>query len=81
MRRYDEIRNLYTQQLAFSWIEDSTGQKTRTGVENKIRSFAKGDLEHATETLSALWEILNNDADINAPSTKPVVSPFRLSFF
>ena len=78
MCRYNEIRNLYIQQLAFSWMEESTRQKTRTCVETKIRSFAHGDLEHATEMLSALWEIANNDVDVEASSsTEPIVSPFR----
>ena len=79
MCRYDEIRNLFIERLASSWMEDSTGQKIRAEVETKIKSFAKGDLEHATEVLSALWEIANNDRIIKAPSdAEHIVSPYWL---
>jgi len=57
-------------------MEDSTTETTRVSVNEKIDSFAEGDLENATEALSALWEIVNKDGDITAPSsTPPTVSP------
>ena len=74
-RRYDEIRDLYIQQLAYIWIEDSTTETARAGVEKKIDSFVEEGLDHATEMLSALWEIVNKDGDIVAPlSVMPAVS-------
>ena len=77
--RYDEIRSLYANQLASVWMEGSTTEATRTSVDKKIDEFFEGDLEHATEALSALWEIVNKDGDITAPSNAlPAVSPFRL---
>jgi hypothetical protein len=76
-RRHDEIRNLYVEQLAYIWMEDSTTETTYASVEEKVASFAEGDLEHATEILSALWEVANRDGDIKAPAdTPPAVSPF-----
>jgi hypothetical protein len=76
--RYDEIRGLYIDQLAFVWMEDSTTETTRASVDKKIDSFVEGDLEHATEMLSALWEIVNTDGDIKAPSdTSSTVTPVR----
>ena len=76
--RYDDVRSLYVDQLAFIWMEDSTTETTRAGVDKKIDSFAEGDLEHAAEMLSALWEIVNKDGDIKAPAkTSSTVSPFR----
>ena len=45
-------------------MKDSTEKDISTSVEKKIKSFARGDLEHATETLSALWEIVNTGGDI-----------------
>ena len=76
MHRYDEIRDLYTDQLASVWIEDST-EATRARIEENIDSFYEGDLEHATEVLSTLWEIVNKDGDITAPSnSSPAVSQF-----
>jgi len=62
-------------------MEDSTTEVTRVSVNKKIDDFAEGDLEHATEILSALWEIVSKDGDITVPSnTSPAVSPllFRL---
>ena len=81
MCRYNEIRNLFIERPASSWMEDSTGQKIRADVETKIKSFANGDLEHATEVLSALWEIANNDRIIKNPSDAGrIVNPYRLCF-
>jgi len=64
--RHEDIRNLYIQQLAYNWIEDWT-EATRASVEKKIDSFVEEGLEHATEMLSALWEIVNKDRNIKAP--------------
>jgi len=47
----------------------------RTSAGEKINSFIKGDLRHATEIVSALWEIANKDGNISAPSNaSPAVS-------
>ena len=57
-------------------MEDSTTEVTRVGVNKKIDDFVEGALEHATEILSALWEIVSKDGDITVPSnTSPAVSP------
>ena len=77
--RHDEIRNLYIQQLAYIWVEDSTTEATRAGVEKKIDSFVEEGIEHATEMLSALWEIVNKDGDIKAPeNASSTVRQFQL---
>ena len=59
-------------------MEDSTTEVTRAGVNKKIDSFVEGDLDHATEILSALWEIANKGDDITVvpPSTSSPVSSF-----
>ena len=69
--RYDDVRSLYVDQLAFTWLEDSTTEATRANVDKKIDSFVEGDLEHMMEMLSALWEIVNKDGDVNAPTNTP----------
>ena len=75
--RYDEIRNLCLNQLAWYWMQGAT-EVIRRKVNKKIDSFAQGGLEHATGILSALWEIVNEDGDIPDPSTTlPAVRPFR----
>ena len=72
--RYDEIRSLYVEQLAYIWVEDST-ETTRTSIEKKVDSFVEGGLEHAAEMVSALWKMVNKDGDVKAPSnTSPAVS-------
>jgi len=56
-------------------MEDSTTETTRASVDKKIDSFFEGDLEYATEMLSALWEIATKDGDVKAPSNdSPAVS-------
>jgi len=77
-RRYDEIRGLYVDQLARVWMEDST-ETTNASINKRVDSFAEGDLEYAAETLSALWEIANQDGDVKAlANTSQTVSPFWL---
>ena len=65
--RYAEIKDLYVGQLAHVWVTDSS-ETTRANVEKKIDSYVEGDLQHATEMLSALWKIANKDESITAPS-------------
>ena len=73
--RYGEIRGLYINQLAHAVMEDSTMATTRVRVNRKVDSFVEGDLEHATEVLSALWEIANKGDDIKpAENTSSIVS-------
>ena len=80
--RYDEIRDLYIQQLAFAWVDDLTTEKTRVCVERKIDSFVGGDLEHGTEIVLALLEIATTEGDIKPPPNAPssVSSLLFLSF-
>ena len=67
--------DLYAHQLASIWTEESTTEATRARIDEKVDSFYEGDLEHATEVLSKLWEILNKDGDTTAPpDTSPAVS-------
>ena len=60
-------------------MEDSTTEATQASVEKKIDSFVEEGLEHATEMLSTLWEVVNKEGDIKAPeNTSSAVSQFRL---
>ena len=65
--RYDQIRNLYTSQLASVWIGDST-ETTRASFDKKLDSFAEGELEHVAGMLSALWRVVNKPGGITVPS-------------
>jgi hypothetical protein len=56
-------------------MEDSTTETIRASVAKKIDSFVEGDLEHAAEAISALWEIADREGDIKPSSDPdPVVS-------
>ena len=62
-------------------MEDSTTEVTRASVDKKVDDFVEGDLEHATDIFSALWDIASKDGDVTVPSnTSPAVSllPLRL---
>jgi len=66
--RYDEVRNIYIEQLAFVWMEDPTMEVIRASVDKKIDRFIEGELGHATEMLSALWDIANTEGEVEGPS-------------
>ena len=68
--RYDQIRDLYASHLASAWMEDQN-KTTRASFDKKIDSFTEGELEHAVEILSTLWEIINKPGGITAPSNSP----------
>ena len=70
--RYEDIRNLYINHLAHIWMEDSTPEATRVSVEEKVDCFAEGDLEHAGEILSGLWEIANKEEEPKLPDPKRI---------
>ena len=60
-------------------MEDSTTEKIRASIYEKVDSFAKRDLERGTETLLTLLEIATEVGEINAPADPPAasVSPFN----
>ena len=73
--RYDEVRNLYIQQLAFAWLEDSTAGATRASVNKQIDIVAQGGLAHGREIVFELFKVANEDEDITSPAnTSPSVS-------
>ena len=80
--RYEDIKNLYVERLAHIWMEDSTPEEIRISIEEKMDSFAEGDLEHAGEILSALWDVANEDKDEDAKPNAGalMVSPFLFYF-
>ena len=80
-RRYDEVRNLYIQQLAFVWLEDSTTGATRASVDKQIGIFARGELAHGREVVFELLKIANGGDDIISPAnTSSAVSLSQLCF-
>ena len=65
---------MYAEYLVFSWTQDSTAETTRADIQEKIRSFAEGDVEHATDMLCLIWEIASKDGDIILPASASIVS-------
>lgn len=76
--RYDEIRSIYADQLVRVWMKDSTAKAIGVSVDEKINRFVDEGLNHATEMLSLLWEIANDDSRIirSLPNTSSPVSRF-----
>ena len=66
--RYDEVRNLYIQQIAFAWLEDSTAGATRASVDKQIGIIAQGGLAHGEEVIFELLKVANGDDDITPPT-------------
>ena len=66
--RHDEVRNLYIQQLAFAWLEDSTAGVTRASVDKQIGIIAQGGLAHGEEVIFELLKVANGDDDITPPA-------------
>jgi hypothetical protein len=57
------------------WVRDSTAETTRAGVNQKIDVFVEGGLEHASEIILALLEIVNK-----APPPPPPIPAVRSSW-
>ena len=70
--RYDEVRDMYIKQLAFTLIEDSTTGVTCARVKKKLEEFAGEEFEHATEVGFALLKIANEDGDVTSPADAPL---------
>ncbi|KAF9785408.1 hypothetical protein BJ322DRAFT_828220 [Thelephora terrestris] len=75
--RYDEIGNLYLEQLAFAWTEDSTTAAISASIDEKFDSYGEKSLEHATEIIIALLEIANKDDKVKplANTSPEVIRP------
>ena len=59
-------------------MEDSIAETIRANVGKKIDSFVEGDLEHAAELISALWEIADKEGDIKPASNPELAVSFSL---
>ena len=60
-------------------MDDSTTEKVRASVDEKIHSFVEGSLEHGTETFLALFEIATKEGDLN-PSVNAPIAVSQFSF-
>ena len=60
-------------------VEDLT-EATRMRIEKKIERLANGDLEHAAESVSALWVAVKGDRDLKAPLSALSTASLGLHF-
>ena len=65
--------------LLSTWSSGSETESSRTvreKLEQKIDSYAAGELDHAVDIISSIWEISRKgDAIAKAPDWSPVSSP------
>jgi len=75
--RYDDIRAVCGTRLVYALQNDTAEKTTWTRVCEIIDGHFKGDIEHATEALSSLWDALSQDGYVaTPPDVKPPVRPF-----
>ena len=57
--RYDEIRSMQVIYLLSVWLSESEegSGALHKKLDEKIDSYAAGELEHASETISAIWDM------------------------
>ena len=61
--RYEEIRNIQVKHLLSVWLSgiEEESNAVRKGLEEKIDGYAAGELKHAADAISCIWEISNKE--------------------
>jgi hypothetical protein len=82
--RYDDIKIACIPHLVSALRNDTAEKTTWTKLCEIIESYFKGDLQHATDTLSLLWKAASQDGHpmrtMESSCTHPVsLFPVRLS--
>ena len=58
VRRYDEIRTVQVTHLVSVWLSGGEESKALHGkLDEKIDNYAAGELEHAAEAVSSIWDL------------------------
>ena len=61
VRRYDEIRTVQVTHLVSVWLSGGEESKAlHSRLDEKIDSYAAGELEHAAEAVSSIWDLSRN---------------------
>lgn len=72
--RYNQIRTIQVNHLLNVWLsgDEKRSRAVREELEKKIDSYAAGELEHAVDAMSSIWEISNKEGPV---SSVPVQHP------
>lgn len=80
VRRYDEIRTVQAVHLMSVWV--SGGEKSRTLHENldeKLDSYAAGELGHAVEAVSLIWDLSRGRVALPSVPQSPRNNEFQFT--
>ena len=82
MYRYDEVRTIQVNHLASVrlGVDEGNTKKLCDKIDKKVDAYASGDLGHAAEAMSLLWEISQKDRTTGpaARATNTSVCPVSL---
>lgn len=75
--RYSEIRTMQVNHLLNIWLSGSEkhSKAVREGLEQKIDDYAAGELDHAVDAMSSIWEISNEEGTIPFATAPPSGGP------
>jgi hypothetical protein len=61
--RYDEIRSIQVNHLVSIWLSggEEESKELHQKLDEKIDSYAAGELEHAAEAISSIWDLARNN--------------------
>ena len=78
MCRYDEVRTAQVDHLASVrfGVDEKITKNLCEKIDEKVDAYANGDLDHAAETMSLLWEVSKKDRHI-VPATQTVGTSVR----
>ena len=67
--RYDEVRTAQINHLVSARFggEEGATKNLCDKIDEKVDAYVAGDLKHATETMSLLWEVSKKDRSTNLP--------------
>jgi hypothetical protein len=75
INRYPELRELELRQLVRVLLSPDSGPKLEL-LRTKVRSYARGELQHAEDILPALYELMEGDESIKE-TPLPAATPLN----
>jgi len=75
VNRYQEVRTVQVIHLASVWFRGGEESAERLGerIDEKVDSYANGELDHAMEAMTFLWELSRKGDESSVPSPIPVL--------
>ena len=83
VHRYDEIRTTQVNHLVSVWLSGSEkeSKELHKKLDEKIDSYATGELEHAAEAISSIWDLACKDEALPAVPKDYEGSQYSMSSF